>query len=137
MKVVINKCYGGFGISPLCLWELVQRNAKCVETIPLKEWATIDIEDDLGANANLPSNIKTYFFGAPLVDMDTRTVYCLNKSSARQDLDLIELIETKGSDWCSGELAELVVVEIPDGIEWEIEEYDGVEWVSEAHRTWG
>ena len=30
----------------------------------------------------------------------------------------------------------LKVVEIPDGIEWQIEEYDGKEWVAETHRTW-
>ena len=30
----------------------------------------------------------------------------------------------------------LGIVEIPDGVEWEIEEYDGDEWVSEKHRKW-
>ena len=32
--------------------------------------------------------------------------------------------------------SQLKVVEIPDGIEWTIHEYDGCEWVAEAHRTW-
>ena len=27
-------------------------------------------------------------------------------------------------------------VSIPDDVEWQIEEYDGMEWVAEAHRTW-
>jgi hypothetical protein len=30
----------------------------------------------------------------------------------------------------------LKVVEIPADIEWNIHEYDGLEWVAEAHRTW-
>lgn len=30
----------------------------------------------------------------------------------------------------------LEVIEIPDGIEWEICEYDGMEWVAEKHRKW-
>jgi len=30
----------------------------------------------------------------------------------------------------------LKIVDIPDGVEWEIEEYDGMEWVAEKHRTW-
>lgn len=30
----------------------------------------------------------------------------------------------------------LKVVEIPDDVDWQIEEYDGNEWVSEVHRTW-
>ena len=36
----------------------------------------------------------------------------------------------------NGPNAELKVVEIPDGIDWTIEEYDGVEWIAEVHRTW-
>ena len=30
----------------------------------------------------------------------------------------------------------LKIVEIPEGVRWEIEEYDGKEWVAEMHRTW-
>ena len=33
-------------------------------------------------------------------------------------------------------VSDLKVVEIPDDVEWEIEEYDGNEWVSEVHRCW-
>jgi hypothetical protein len=29
------------------------------------------------------------------------------------------------------------VIEIPDDVEWQIEDYDGMEWVAEKHRTWG
>jgi hypothetical protein len=32
--------------------------------------------------------------------------------------------------------AELKIVEIPDDVEWQIEEYDGLEWVAEKHKTW-
>lgn len=32
--------------------------------------------------------------------------------------------------------SKLKVVEIPDDVEWTICEYDGSEWVAEAHRTW-
>ncbi len=37
----------------------------------------------------------------------------------------------------NGTFAELKIVEIPDDVEWVIEEYDGIEWVSEKHRVWG
>ena len=30
----------------------------------------------------------------------------------------------------------LKVVEVPDEVNWCIEDYDGCEWVSERHRTW-
>jgi hypothetical protein len=32
--------------------------------------------------------------------------------------------------------ADLKIVEIPDDVQWQIEEYDGKEWVAEKHRTW-
>jgi len=35
-----------------------------------------------------------------------------------------------------GDHAELKVVEIPDDVEYLIEEYDGLEHIAEAHRTW-
>lgn len=35
-----------------------------------------------------------------------------------------------------GKCAELKIIEIPDDIEWEIEEYDGWEHVAEKHRVW-
>jgi hypothetical protein len=33
-------------------------------------------------------------------------------------------------------VAKLKIVEIPASVEWQIEEYDGKEWVAERHRTW-
>jgi len=35
-----------------------------------------------------------------------------------------------------GRCAELKIVEIPNGIEYEIDNYDGVETVHEKHRSW-
>ncbi len=54
----------------------------------------------------------------------------------RTDPKLIKLMETKGSDWCSGSFAQLKVVEIPDGVKWEIHDYDGMETIEEVHRSW-
>jgi hypothetical protein len=31
MKVVINKCYGGFGVSAECLWELIKSGSESVD----------------------------------------------------------------------------------------------------------
>ena len=53
----------------------------------------------------------------------------------RADPSLVQAVEELGEDsW--GSYAELKVVEIPSDIEWEINEYDGREWVAEKHRTW-
>jgi hypothetical protein len=39
-------------------------------------------------------------------------------------------------DAANGACAELAVIEVPDGVEWAISEYDGNEHVAEVHRTW-
>jgi len=39
--------------------------------------------------------------------------------------------------WCSGDYANLKIVEIPDDVNYYISDYDGMEAVEEAHRTWG
>ena len=36
----------------------------------------------------------------------------------------------------NGTCSELKIVEIPDGIEFELSEYDGLETVEEKHRSW-
>lgn len=55
---------------------------------------------------------------------------------ARADPDLVAVIEELGAK-ANGRHADLKVVEIPDGIEWEIDEYDGIETIHEIHRSWG
>ena len=54
---------------------------------------------------------------------------------ARNDPILVEVVEQLG-EAANYKYSELKVVEIPDGVEWTVHEYDGMEWVAEAHRTW-
>ena len=54
----------------------------------------------------------------------------------RDDPTLVMIVEELG-DKANGMYAELKIVEIPDDVEWHIQDYDGVEWVAENHRTWG
>ena len=49
---------------------------------------------------------------------------------------LVRVVEEMGAA-ADGVLAILKVVEVPDGVEYEIEECNGVEHVAEKHRTWG
>jgi hypothetical protein len=48
---------------------------------------------------------------------------------------LVRVVEELGIA-ANGWAANLGIVEIPEGISWYIEEYDGFEWVAESHRTW-
>ena len=53
----------------------------------------------------------------------------------RANPDLVCCVETLGSA-ASGICADLKVVEIPDDVGWQIDEYDGSESIHEGHRSW-
>lgn len=91
MKVVVNRCFGGFGLSEEAYKEL-----------------------------GLPWD---------------RYGYAYNSEELRSDPKLVEVVERLG-DRASGSCARLRVVEIPDGVSWEIDDYDGRETVRESHRSW-
>lgn len=123
MKVVINRCHGGFGISDeACQW-----------LIDNKGWTVTVYEN---------GNYKDP--GADLVRADTaeynfsekyHLVSDEDEQSLRSNKDLIEVVETLGKK-ASARLAALGIVEIPDNVDWEIGEYDGVEWIQEVSRRW-
>lgn len=116
MKVAINTVFGGFSLSNKAFEMLLDRK-------------NIEWEKE-GDGAFL----SAYYKKGHLND-DDFYICKHDYTSARSDKDLIDIIETLGEDsW--GDYASLKIVEIPDNVKWEIEEYDGSEWVSEVHRTW-
>lgn len=54
----------------------------------------------------------------------------------RDDPNLIKAIEQIGEDKASDRLSKIKIIEIPDGIEYEIDDYDGMESIHESHRSW-
>jgi len=48
---------------------------------------------------------------------------------------LVSIVEEGGKD-IEGDYADLKIVNIPEDVNWYVEEYDGIEWVAERHRTW-
>lgn len=53
----------------------------------------------------------------------------------RDDIDLVAIVEEMGGA-ANGPCADLAIIEVPDGVEWHVEEYDGNEHIAENHRTW-
>lgn len=100
MKIVLNKCFGSFGVSEAVYEEL-------------------GIKYGYGYIGNEELGIKS----------DNYMAYRTNEK-------LIAAVEKIGEEKASGNLAELRIIEIPDDIEWEIDEYDGIETVHEQHRSW-
>lgn len=90
MKIVINKCFGGFGLSEKAL----------------------EYYNELA---------------------NTKVKYC--NDIPRNDPHLVQVIEELGElagKWYS----ELKIVDVPDDVEWYIDEYDGLETIREASREW-
>mgnify|MGYP003637824389 FL=1 len=73
---------------------------------------------------------------ARLSGIPFETVPTFLESAARTDATLISVVNKLG-DAASGRSASLRIIEIPDGVEFDIKEYDGWEHVAERHRTWG
>jgi hypothetical protein len=53
----------------------------------------------------------------------------------RDDAKLVQVVKDLGID-ANGHAAALKVIQIPLEVPWEIERVDGIEHVSERHRTW-
>lgn len=65
----------------------------------------------------------------------TRVKGRIGDEIGRDDPALIEAIEELGVDR-AGDHNMIKIVEIPEDVSWEIQDYDGIEWVAEKHRTW-
>ena len=118
-KIVVNGCFGGFGLSDTA----VRRYAEIAgitlyehiddfefvswSTVPREEYERMTLEGDfLGANA-------AHF-----------SVYDLS----RTDPVLVQVVEELG-DAANDLYADLYIVELPAGIQYRIDEYDGNESV--------
>lgn len=58
-----------------------------------------------------------------------------DRAVARDDPYLVKIVQDLKEE-SYGRFAELKIVEVPADVEWTIDEYDGMEWVAEKHRTW-
>jgi hypothetical protein len=59
----------------------------------------------------------------------------LDSEISRDDPVVVDIVRELGEK-ANGRFANLKIVEVPYGVDWQIEEYDGLEWVAEKHRTW-
>lgn len=64
----------------------------------------------------------------------------IDQDVLRDDPILIRIINEIGPKASSGAHSSLKIIEVPDDVPadgWIVQEYDGIEWVAEKHRTWG
>src|ERR1700677_485691 len=66
---------------------------------------------------------------------DEQFVLDAGRDLKRDDPLLIKVLEEMGEK-ADGSYARIHITEIPDGVDYEIQEYDGQEWIADKHRTW-
>lgn len=119
MKIAINNCYGGFSLNDKVAKILREKGVKVT-------FAGEYYSDGSGPKIGNSHYLSNEDFG--IVDD--------NYNKWRSDKRLIEAIEEVGYENSGDRFSEIRIVEIPDDVDWEIEEYDGIESIHEKHRIW-
>ena len=137
-EVVINTCYGGFGLSAEAMLWIHQNYPGVLETMPAEKYfgkgGFESREEALGKwrayqeTGEHPSPFWTIF-------IDDNTVLPNDSDIPRDSPALVACVKTLG-ERANGSCAKLVIVEIPDDVDFKINEYDGLEHIAEKHRTW-
>lgn len=141
-KIVVNRKHGGFGLSPKAekrYLELIGKDCYFYKQTKYgyqndgkDEYTRISVDEapdafiaytitkDLGNIIDKIPNDDTYWYDGDL---------------ERDDPVLIRVVEEMGEE-ANDRFAELEIVEIPDDVEWQIDDYDGYESIHEVHRSW-
>ena len=146
-KIVINRCFGGYGLSGAAFELIAKKLGKECHWFAL-EWTEGNrrLVPVSGFSAK-DTRLKQAFDRSDFSEVYLPTLRPEDRNSLwkahsipdfrdqRDNPILVAVVEELGDNACSSH-AELRVVEIPDGVKWVIEEDDGREWVSEAHQIW-
>ena len=146
MKVVINAQYGGFGLSDKAYEKLIEWG------VPVQKYIGQERGDD-GRYLPQPANDGEVIFDNELIkqgedDSHDRLYHAYKHKASiisrywdswtresRSHPLIIKVVETLGES-ANGRCADLKIVEIPDDVEWEVDEYNGFEHIAEKHRIW-
>ena len=117
-KVVINKCHGGFSLSHEAILLYHRYSGTQIywrDLEPSSSWSP-----------------RIYHLDPECTDQHSWSDHDL----LRDDPVLVRVVEELGGEAGGGPAADLKIVTIPADVSWTIQDYDGMEWVAEVHRTW-
>lgn len=142
MKVVINNCYGGFSLSEEGILHYAKLKGITLYPEPMKDYPSMKLVTYWTCPPDQRPKILLGddFYVASLEERKAsneayRNAQLCSREIPRDDPALVQTVEELG-DVANGRCADLKVVEIPDDVQWCIDEYDGLEHVAEVHRTW-
>jgi len=146
MKVVINACYGGFGLSDNAFRRYLE-----LKGIEFYEWKDGHgtFRETFFCKVSKPEydEQQKKMLGQSGKDYNKWNTYTLEQKHAfndlmleyrsidRADLALVQVVQELGA-LANGEYSSLSIVDVPDDVRWTIQEYDGMEHIAEVHRTW-
>lgn len=135
MKIVINRCFGGFSLSPKAALECYKRGMTelarlAEEYYNFEKWGKSQYEKDLKQWQN---SDKTS--GYMIVFSDDEKFVIKTRPKNRTHPILIQVVEEMG-DEANGDCASLEIRNIPNDINYYIHDYDGMESINENHRSW-
>jgi hypothetical protein len=117
MKVAINTEFGGFELSKEAFSNLLTRKGVAFEIETVDNWD------------------RANFYQAGHLGNSDHFIGQYEYTNNRADADLVAVIDDMGFA-AGGMYSRLKLVEIPDDVEFEIAEYDGIEHIAEKHRKW-
>lgn len=134
MKIILNKCYGGFDVSEEA-YKLYAEKKGLTLYCYYYDYKNNRMVKNVKAGSSFFKYYFTKDFGYSVEDkkIDWSTHLYLD-SGHRDDPILIEVVEELGKK-ASGSYGNLVIVEIPDGMNYVINNYDGVETLHENVRV--
>ena len=134
IKIVINSCFGGFGLSDEAFEMYLEKKgikyykyqdgglfSSTYYAVPKEKY---DKFREIWRKED--GNYKR---------INAKHWYLSDNDIKRDDPVLVEVVK-KLKNKAGGRCAELKIVTIPDGTDWEIDEYDGLETVEEKHKSW-
>jgi hypothetical protein len=139
VKVVINACFGGFSLSEAAYERLIELG------VPVKKYIEEQRDPETHLFLKEPANDGEVIFDRDLSVSDDKLARgmrslcgrywdCWTRDNRTHPL-VIRVVEELGEK-ANGRCAKLKVVEIPEGVDWQIDEYDGNETVREKSREW-
>jgi hypothetical protein len=114
-RVVINACHGGFSLSHAAILRYHELQGETIQ------WRHTEYAD-----------IFLYYTDPE----DPEGSRWRDRDISRDDPYLVRVVQDMGGEAAGGSCSVLKIVEIPESVKWQIQEYDGLEWISEIHRTW-
>lgn len=135
-KVILNKCFGGFGVSKEA-YELYAKK----KGIDVFHYTQKNLKNEIYTYATDDNRSFDFYFtkdfgdNVYISDEDFKKYFLNLDEKFREDKILIEVVEELGEK-ANSMYSNLKIVEIPDNLDYVIDDYDGIETLHQKVKKW-